>query len=129
MIGKASWLTDPRFTSTVTRERNWAELMALIEDWTRQHTAGDCERQLMAAGVPCTRYLSVQQAMQSDQVRARGATTTVRDAAGEYQVPNAPFRMPGVQAAPRPHVPALGEHTASVLQRLAGETPVPALAH
>jgi CoA:oxalate CoA-transferase len=122
VIGKREWLADARFTSTVTRERNWAELMALIEEWTRLHGAAECERQLMAAGVPCTRYLSVQQAMQSEQVRARGATTQVQDAAGTYLVPNAPFQMPGLQAAPRPHVPALGEHTQPVLARFCGAT-------
>lgn len=119
VIDRLDWLTDPRFASTVTRERNWAELMALIEEWTRRHSAAECERKLMAAGVPCTRYRTVEQAMQSDQVRARGATTPVRDAAGEYLVPHAPFQMPGLQAGPRPHVPGLGEDTDSVLGRFA----------
>ncbi|HVZ42217.1 MAG TPA: CoA transferase [Ramlibacter sp.] len=117
VIGKTEWLTEARFGNTVARERNWAELMSLIEEWTRTRTAADGERQLMAAGVPCTRYLTVAEAMQSEQVRARGATTAVRDAAGSYLVPNAPFRMPGVDALPRPHVPALGEHTAEILAR------------
>ncbi len=117
VIGRGEWLSDARFTSTVTRERNWAELMTLIEDWTRTRSAAECERLLMAAGVPCTRYLTVEQAMRSEQVRARGATTEVTDAAGAYLIPNAPFQMPGLQAAPRPHVPALGEHTEEVLAR------------
>ena len=119
VIGRREWLTDPRYTSTVTREHNWAELMSSIEEWTRQRSAAECESLLMAAGVPCARYLSVEQAMQSEQVRARGATTQVRDAAGAYAIPNAPFQMPGLNAAPRPHVPALGEHTAEVLARYA----------
>lgn len=120
VIDKPEWLADPRFTSTVTRERNWAELMERIEEWTRERSAAQCERALMAAGVPCTRYLSVQQAMLSEQARARGATTQVRDAAGSYLVPNAPFQMPGLQVMPRPQVPALGEHTTSILARFGG---------
>ena len=119
-VERPEWLADPRFVSTVTREKNWAEMMSLIEDWTRLHSSAECERRLSAAGVPCTRYLTAAEAMTSDQVRARGATTLVRDAVGEYQVPNAPFQMPGLHAAPRREVPALGEHSDRVLAQLAG---------
>ena len=38
VVGHEEWLADPRFTSTVTREKHWAELMSLIEQWTRVHT-------------------------------------------------------------------------------------------
>ena len=128
VTGRPGWLRDPRFVSTVTRERNWTELMGLIEEWTREHSSVDCERQLMEAGVPCTRYLSVQQAMQSDQLKARGSMARVSDPAGEYLVPGAPFQMPGLHAAPRPEVPGLGEHTASVLAQYTSTTARPALA-
>lgn len=118
VIGKPEWLCDPRFDGTIARERNWAVLMTLIEEWTRTHAAAECEARLMAAGVPCTRYLTVQEAMQSDQMRARGGAVPVRDPVGEYLVPSAPFQMPGLDAQPRPHVPQLGEHTQAVLSRL-----------
>ena len=128
VIGREDWLADPRFVSTVTRERHWAELMRLIEDWTRQHQAADAERRLVAAGVPCTRYLSVQEALSSEQLRARGATGTVRDAVGEYLVPHAPFQMPGLHTAPRRDVPALGAHSDTVLAELLGLNPQQAAA-
>ena len=120
VIGREEWLDDPRFRSTTTREKNWAEMMSLIEEWTRVHTSAECEARLAAAGVPCTPYRTAQEAMNSDQVRARGATTEVEDTIGTYRVPNAPFQMPGLHAAPRRHVPTLGEHTESVLAELAG---------
>jgi CoA:oxalate CoA-transferase len=82
-------------------------------------TSLDCEAQLATAGVPCTTYLTTEQAMRGPQVKARGATTEVRDAVGAYLVPNAPFQMPGLNTSPRKHVPALGEHTQSVLKELA----------
>ena len=44
------------------------------------------------------------------------------DPAGEYLVPNAPFQLPGLYAAPRPGVPGLGADTESVLAELAGLT-------
>ena len=82
----------------------------------------------MAAGVPCTRYLSVQEALSSEQLRARGATGTVRDAVGEYLVPHAPFQMPGLHTAPRRDVPALGAHSDTVLAELLGLNPQQAAA-
>jgi CoA:oxalate CoA-transferase len=128
VIGREEWLTDPRFVSTVTRESNWAEMMSLIEDWTRMHSSAECEKRLVAMGVPCTRYQSVNEAMTSAQVVARGALAQVADAVGEYLVPHAPFQMPGLHAAPRREVPGLGAHTESVLAELAGLTSEQALA-
>lgn len=120
VIGREDWLADPRFITTVSREKNWAEMMKLIEIWTRQHASAECEKQLVAMGVPCTRYQSVQEAMNSPQLRARGALTPVEDAVGEYMVPNAPFQMPGLHAAPRREVPGLGAHSESILTGVLG---------
>ena len=119
VIGRTMWLTDTQFVNTVAREKNWTLLMSLIEEWTLMRTSLDCEAQLATAGVPCTTYLTTEQAMRGPQVKARGATTEVRDAVGAYLVPNAPFQMPGLNTSPRKHVPALGEHTQSVLKELA----------
>ena len=122
VIGCEEWRSDPRFATSVVRERNWAEFMTMIEEWTSQRSSTECERLLMAAGVPCTRYQTAGEAMTSAQVVARGACTPVEDAVGEYLVPNAPFQMPGLHAAPRRDVPGLGSHTESVLSGLLGLT-------
>ena len=119
VLGRAEWLSDPRFASAPLRERNWTELMRLIEDWTRTRSSADCEQQLMAQGVPCTRYLTVQQAMEGEQMVARGSMARVEDPSGSYLVPGAPFRMAGMAQGPWPEVPALGEHTEEVLAALA----------
>ena len=123
VIGREEWRADPKFATTIVRERNWAEFMNLIEEWTRRRSSVECERLLMAAGVPCTRYLTAGEAMRSPQSVARGACTLVEDPVGEYLVPNAPFQMPGLNAAPRREVPGLGAHTARVLSGLLGLTP------
>ena len=121
VLGQTEWLADSRFASAPLRERNWTELMRLIEDWTRTRTSADCEQQLMARGVPCTRYLTVQQAMEGEQTVARGSMARVEDPSGSYLVPSAPFQMPGLAQGPWPEVPALGEHTEEVLAALALE--------
>ena len=123
VVGHPEWLADPRFTSSGTREKNWSELMELIEQWTRERSGNEVEALLMAGGVPCTRYKSVFEAMTSPQLAARGGLSRVADDAGEYWVPNAPFQMPGLDTSPRPTVPALGQSTVDVLGRLLGYAP------
>ncbi|MCE9642205.1 MAG: CoA transferase [Betaproteobacteria bacterium] len=122
-VGHPEWIQDPRFAKTRTREANWSELMGVIEQWTQTRSGEECESALLAGGVPCTRYRTVDEAMNDAQMQARGGMTRVKDRVGEYWVPNAPFQMPGLHTAPRPHVPELGESTVEVLVELLGYTP------
>lgn len=120
VVGHPEWLRDARFVNSGTREKNWAELMILIEEWTRGRPGAEVERLLMAGGVPCTRYLTVTEAMAEPQLRARGTLSRVEDAAGEYWVPQAPFQMPGLHTAPRSNVPGLGANTVDILRERLG---------
>jgi crotonobetainyl-CoA:carnitine CoA-transferase CaiB-like acyl-CoA transferase len=115
-LQRQDWLTDARFAQLAVREAHWDEFMAEIELWTRQHTSEQCERVLMDAGIPCSRYKTVAEAMSDPHTVARGAMGRVRDAVGEIAVPNAPFQMPGLATQVRAHVPALGEHNRELLQ-------------
>lgn len=121
-VGHPEWMTDPRFAKTRTREAHWSELMNLIEEWTQVRSGQDCEDTLLAGGVPCTRYQTVQEAMNDPQMHARGGLSKVRDRVGEYWVPNAPFQMPGLATHARSHVPELGESTVELLVGLLGYT-------
>jgi crotonobetainyl-CoA:carnitine CoA-transferase CaiB-like acyl-CoA transferase len=118
--GNVTWRTDPRFATDKARQANWEALMAAIEGWTGQHSARECEDILMAGGVPCSRYLTVGEAMADPQVVARGTMAPVTDAAGTFLVPNPPFQFADGTVAAAPTVPALGAHTKEVLERLPG---------
>lgn len=120
VVGHPEWLADPRFATSGTREKNWSELMALIEHWTRERSGQEVESLLLAGGVPCARYRTVSEAMADPQLRSRGALSRVEDAAGAYWVPNAPFKMPGLTISARPNVPGLGESTIDLLRELLG---------
>ena len=119
-IDRRDWLSDARFAKLGVREEHWAEFMEEIEAWTRTHSSEACERILLEAGVPCSRYKTVAEAMADPHTVARGALSQVRDGAGAYWVPNVPFQMPGLNTTVRPHVPTLGEHTGEVLTGLLG---------
>lgn len=109
-LNRPDWLTDPRFATPSARERNWDHLMAEIETWTRVRSAAECERHLMAAGVPCARYRTVGEAMHDSHVIERGLFRRVDDDAGGFEVPAMPFRFETADVAVRGTVAALGEH-------------------
>ena len=104
-IGRPEWIKDVRFSTTLMREQRWSDLMALIEEWTRERTSQACEDILLAAGVPCSRYKTVAEALADAETQQRGALSKVADAAGSYWVPNAPFQMPGLTTTVRPPCP------------------------
>jgi CoA:oxalate CoA-transferase len=110
---------DSRFSTNQARERHWAELMTIIEQWTAQRTGLECESIMDAAGVPCSRFLGVSEAMKDPQLAERGSLSTVNDAAGEFLVPNAPFQFTTSTRA-GPAVSELGADSAEILSGLLG---------
>ncbi|MEQ8348205.1 MAG: CaiB/BaiF CoA-transferase family protein [Sneathiellaceae bacterium] len=122
-VGQPDWVVDPRFRDVAARLENWELLMQEIERWTIARPAAACESELMAAGVPCARYLTVAEAIRDPQVAARGLMAEVQDESGSFLVPNPPFRFADDSIAVRPRVPALGADGAAILQDLLGYDP------
>ncbi|GMV45964.1 MAG: CoA transferase [Pseudomonadota bacterium] len=116
VIGHPEAKGDPRFATLAAKESNWGELLQLIEGWTAQRSGAECERLLMAAGVPCSRYRSVAEAMADPQLAARGFLAELGTGAGRFKCANQPFRLSRTPTQARPLLPALGEHGAEVLQ-------------
>jgi crotonobetainyl-CoA:carnitine CoA-transferase CaiB-like acyl-CoA transferase len=110
---------DIRFSTNQARERHWTELMTIIELWTEKRSGIECESIMDAAGVPCSRFLTVADAMKDPQLAERGSLSQISDAAGEFLVPNAPFQFTTPTAA-GPSVSELGADGADVLSRLLG---------
>ncbi|MFZ5779502.1 MAG: CaiB/BaiF CoA transferase family protein [Pseudomonadota bacterium] len=121
-IGRPEWKSDARFATVDARVANWDDLMAAIEAWTAARGARDCEDILMTAGVPCSRYLSVAEAMADPQLAARGTLAQVADGAGSFLVPNPPFQFADSTVSVAATVPALGADTKEVLATILGGT-------
>jgi len=121
-VGHPEWIDDQRFGGKSERENNWSDLMELIEMWTLQRTGLECEQLFQTAGVPCSRYLTIAQALNDPQLATRGSLAKIKDGSGQYWVPSAPFQMPGLNISPRQRVPELGEDTVRVLTRLLAYT-------
>jgi CoA:oxalate CoA-transferase len=112
--------TDPRFATNPARVQNWIELMSLIEQWTQQRSGVGIEAIMDANAVPCSRFLTVADALRDPQLAARGSLSEISDAAGKFLVPNAPFQFLATPAAAGPAVPGLGSDSTQVLSDLLG---------
>lgn len=120
VIGHPEAKTDPRFATVAAKESNWGALLELIEGWTRQRSGAECERILMGAGVPCSRYRSVAEAMDDPQLAERGFLAELGDGDGRFKCANLPFLLSRTPTHARSRLAALGEHGAEVLHEKLG---------
>lgn len=114
-VGHPEWQEDPRFRTNADRNANWAALLALTEEWTRERSAEEAETILSRHGVPCARYREIGELLDDPQLAARGAFAEISDDAGAFKVPNPPFRMSGSRVEARDYVAKLGQDGADVL--------------
>jgi CoA:oxalate CoA-transferase len=110
---------DARFSTGQARVQHWTELMAIIGQWTEQRSGVEIESIMDAGSVPCSRFLTVAEAMKDPQLAERGSLSRISDGAGEFLVPNAPFQFTTPTAA-GPSVAGLGADNTAVLSGLLG---------
>ncbi len=118
VIGYPQGKTDARFATVAAKESNWTSLLELIEGWTSQRSGADCEAVFMRAGVPCSRYRSVAEAMDDPQVNERGFMAELGSGDASFKVPNLPWLMSATPTSARAALAGLGEHTDEVLREL-----------
>lgn len=118
VLGDPEWCADPIYKTTVGRQHNWASMMAHIEEWTSTRTGEDCVAALMAAGVPTSLYRTVSEAMTSPEAQERGILGQTSDSAGDFKVPNPPFKLSRSRAAVGSRVPDVGEGNDTLLAQL-----------
>jgi crotonobetainyl-CoA:carnitine CoA-transferase CaiB-like acyl-CoA transferase len=119
--GHEEWMRDARFATGAARGANWDALMAELDRWAAERTAAECEKIMADGGVPCARYRTVREVMDSPYAAERGLFSEATAGPASFRVPNPPYKMRGIGAAPR--VPLLGEHGAAVLERVLGRRP------
>jgi crotonobetainyl-CoA:carnitine CoA-transferase CaiB-like acyl-CoA transferase len=118
VAGRAEFIGDPRFAVYSNRRDYWGDLMEGVETWSRTLSSKQCLAALNQAGVPCSAYRSVAEAMADPQSTHRGILADVSDDAGAFKVLNLPFRMSGAEVGPGPRVASIGEHTDEVLKEI-----------
>jgi crotonobetainyl-CoA:carnitine CoA-transferase CaiB-like acyl-CoA transferase len=109
-------LADLRLYAPAERFERAAEIDAKVQPWLAEHDAAEVVDLLQAARVPASRLQDYTEALEAEQLKARGVWADVPQAPGG-KVLRSPFALSGVDPPKRP-APALGEHTAEVLARL-----------
>lgn len=117
-IGFPGGHEDPRFATVAAKEQNWSELLKIIENWTSQRSAEECQETLMRAGVPCSRYRTVKEAIEDPQIQQRGLLAKLGSDEEPFFVANPPYKFSRSQVHARQCLPDLGEHTTEVLQEM-----------
>ena len=120
-LGRADWLSDPRFAERAQRKAHAAELVTELEAELVKKTAEEWEPLLQSAGVPCARLRSMPEALASQQVQERGFVQQLPDGTN---VPTLPFRLGGAAAyPPSSSAPKQGEHSDEIRRWLEQDTP------
>jgi crotonobetainyl-CoA:carnitine CoA-transferase CaiB-like acyl-CoA transferase len=109
------WQQDPRFATVIDRNANWATLLSLVEEWTRDRSGAEAEATLAGHGVPCALYQDMDEVLVDPQLAAREAFTQIDDGAGPYRVTNPPFRMSASRTCARNLVAQLGADGGAIL--------------
>jgi crotonobetainyl-CoA:carnitine CoA-transferase CaiB-like acyl-CoA transferase len=109
--------SDARFSSGPARQQNRDALHAEIDKVFSQLTARQVIERLEAADIANARLNSMEEFWRHPQLAARDRWAKVRSPAGELDALKPPLNLDGME--PRMDaIPAVGEHTASILAEL-----------
>lgn len=119
-IGQPDLADDPRFAELKARQKNRAELNALVEEWLAVQPSNESIiAALDAERIPCAPVLDAADAMDNEYFRSREAARRVTDPIlGEVVIPGNPIRMSAQPGHLELVAPLLGEHNADVLTEL-----------
>ncbi len=110
---------DPRFATNSARVVHREELFALLEAVFATDTREAWLGKLRAAGVPAGAVRPISEALESEEVRARGLVRTVKHpAAGDVRLLASPLRLSDTPVADPAPPPLLGQHTDAVLREI-----------
>ncbi len=119
VIGRPELLEDPRFVDNVARLKHRGELIPLIEAALAGDDAERWVERLLAAGVPAAPILDYDEALNTEQARARDMVMEVdHPIEGKVKVLGFPVKLSHTPQQVRYPAPLLGQHTAEIFREL-----------
>jgi len=120
-IGQPELTTDPRFDTEAKRVQHRETLIPILTAVFATAPVGRWLDRLQQAGVPAGKIKSVGEALESEQLRARGAIVSLaHPVAGPMRMVGPPIRLHGTPGEAAGPAPLLGEHTEEILGKLCG---------
>jgi len=121
-MNRPDLLADLRFATNGDRTKHYNDLIPELERLFEVKERAVWLELLEKAGVPSAPVNTVEDVMLDRQLSARNMFVTVDDdLAGQITIPGNPIKMETVPESPtRPHAPAIGEHTDSILAHVLG---------
>jgi crotonobetainyl-CoA:carnitine CoA-transferase CaiB-like acyl-CoA transferase len=114
-LGLAHLADDPRFREPRTRMDNWAELVALLQDWARTRKADDVVAVLQGRKVISARSYDVREVhAENAHLRERGYWETVETEDGSRPILGPQFRMSATPRRVSGGPPTIGAHNAEL---------------
>ncbi len=115
-VGRETWLTDPRFATPMERLANSPLLVAELDQIFGAETWEVWKERLSACGIAFGIVARVDDHVTDPQIEANGFFPEIED--WGLRTVDSPFYLDGVaKVAPR-MAPAIGEHTAAILEEL-----------
>jgi itaconate CoA-transferase len=118
VLGRPALATDPRYASNAGRVSHRQEVDGLVAELTRTLPAAELIGRLDAAGIPNAAINGVAEVARHPQLAARDRWRDVGSPGGPIRAVLPPITLDGEEARMDP-VPALGEHTDTLLRELA----------
>jgi len=114
LVGCPELISDPRFASPESRAANVVDLRELLQAAFKKASADQWLVAMAKAGVPAGRINTV-----SAGIRSSEATAIPLDLDGvDMMLPASPYVMGGARSSISDAAPAIGEHTAEILEEL-----------
>jgi crotonobetainyl-CoA:carnitine CoA-transferase CaiB-like acyl-CoA transferase len=114
---------DPRFTTSLSRRRNWRDLHALIGEWLDGFPSVETALAVLAeARIPCAPVLRPAEVIAQEHLAQRAFFPTLpHPALHSLRVTASPYHLDGKPTHPRgPAAYHIGEHTRRVLRDVLG---------
>ncbi len=119
-IGRPEMADDPKYAHNTDRVQREAEIDAVLSSWASKLNLDTALDVLNEAGVPAGPIYSIEDIVEDEHFKARGAIESIKSDGTTRRIPAVHPRLEDTPGSTQWAGPKLGEHNEAVLQRWIG---------